>query len=450
METVSCAQNLGVTMLKITNLTVRDIRFPTSRLLDGSDAINPDPDYSAAYVVLETNNGDGPEGHGLTFTIGRGTEICVAAALAYAPLIIGRDLDNIRNDLGSFWHSLASDSQTRWIGPEKGAVHLALAAIVNAVWDLIAKVDEKPVWRLLADMSPEEIVKAVDFTYIDDVMTPAAALDLLKDKQAGKAERIAIFEREGYPAYTTSAGWLGYSDEKMRRLCNHFTREEGFKHLKFKVGGSLEDDKRRLAAMREECGDAITLSIDANQIWGVNQAIEWVRELAPYQPYWIEEPTSPDDILGHRAIGDALRPLGIKIATGEHCHNRVMFKQFLQADAMDICQIDSCRLGGLNEVIAVLLLAAQHEVPVCPHAGGVGLCEYVQHISSFDYIAVSGSTEGRAIEYADHLHEHFVDPVRVKGGAYLAPSKPGYSVEMLPESLNTYEFPNGPEWKDAQ
>ncbi|MBI1178177.1 fuconate dehydratase [bacterium] len=430
--------------IKIVGFTVRDIRFPTSRQLDGSDAMNPDPDYSAAYVVLETDGSH--EGHGLTFTIGRGNEIVVAAVNALRPLVIGRTLDSITENMGAFWRHITGDSQLRWIGPEKGAIHLATAAVVNAVWDLWAKAEGKPVWKLLSDLSPEELVRCLDFRYVTDALTPDEALAILQNQAPTKSDRIAHLQQSGYPAYTTSAGWLGYSDEKLRRLCRE-ALAAGWTHFKIKVGADIEEDVRRARIIREEIGWDRRLMMDANQRWDVGEAIANMKRLAEFKPWWIEEPTSPDDVLGHAAIADALRPLGIGVATGEHCQNRVIFKQLLQANAISFCQIDSARLGGVNEILVVLLMAAKFGVPVCPHAGGVGLCEYVQHLSMFDYIAVSGSLENRLIEYVDHLHEHFLDPVRMKNGCYLPPEKSGYSIQMKPDSLADHEFPHGKAWQ---
>ena len=429
----------------ITGIEVRDVRFPTSKTLDGSDAMNPDPDYSAAYVILLTNHPDNLEGHGLTFTIGRGNELCVAAIESLSHLVVGKSMANIAKDMAGFWKNLTGDSQLRWLGPEKGVIHLATGAVVNAVWDLYAKIEGKPLWQLIADMTPEELVSCVDFTYITDAITPEEALQLLKEKEATKQDRITYLKEKGYPAYTTSAGWLGYSDEKMRRLCRE-AKAEGFTHLKMKVGSNLQDDMRRAAIIREEIGDDLRLMMDANQKWDVQEAIANMKELAKYNPYWIEEPTSPDDILGHAAIARAVAP--IKVATGEHCQNRVVFKQLMQAKAIEICQIDSCRVGGVNEILAILLMAAKFDVPVCPHAGGVGLCEYVQHLSMIDYIAISGSLENRIIEYVDHLHEHFFDPVVIRDGNYMVPSMPGYSIEIKPASLKKYDYPNGEVWKE--
>ena len=431
----------------ITNVLIRDVRFPTSRNLDGSDAMNPDPDYSAAYVVLETDHPKGLAGHGLTFTIGRGNEICVAAIEALSYLIKGKELKSFTDDMAGFWRMITGDSQLRWLGPEKGVMHLATGAIVNAVWDLYAKVEEKPLWRLLADMSPEQLVACVDFTYITDAITPEEALLMLKEKEKGKEERIDKLLEVGYPAYTTSAGWLGYSDEKMRRLCKE-AKAEGFKHMKMKVGSDLSDDLRRAAIIREEIGDDIKLMMDANQKWDVDEAISNMEKMAQFNPWWIEEPTSPDDVLGHAKIAKAIKP--IKVATGEHCQNRVMFKQLLQAGSIEICQIDSCRVGGVNEILAILFMAAKFGVPVCPHAGGVGLCEYVQHLSMIDFIAISGSLDNRIIEYVDHLHDHFLDPVRIENGAYMPPEMPGYSITMREKSLSDYEFPNGSVWKEEE
>ena len=428
---------------RITRLEVRDIRFPTSRALDGSDAMNADPDYSATYVVLHTDADDGIEGHGLTFTIGRGNELCVAAVDALAPLVIGLRLDDIAANMGAFWQRIVGDSQLRWVGPEKGVIHLATAAVVNAVWDLWAKVEGKPLWRLLCDMTPEEIVRCVDFKYITDALTPEEAIEILRRLQRTRPERESALVRNGYPAYTTSAGWLGYPDEKIRRLCREGIAG-GWSHFKIKVGRDLGDDLRRAALIREEIGPDRKLMVDANQVWEVDEAIASMRELARFDPWWIEEPTSPDDVLGHATIARAIAPIGV--ATGEHCQNRIVFKQLMQANAIAFCQIDACRLGGVNEVIAVLLLAAKFGVPVCPHAGGVGLCEYVQHLSMFDYVCVSGSLENRIIEYVDHLHEHFLDPVVIRDGRYIPPTAPGYSITMRPESLRDYAFPGGAAW----
>jgi len=432
----------------ITHLSVRDIRFPTSHTLDGSDAINRAPDYSATYVVLTTDAGDGIEGHGLTFTTGRGNELCVAAVQSLAPFVLDRRLTDIRADPGAFWMDLVSDGQLRWVGPEKGVIHLATAAIVNAVWDLLAKRAGLPLWKFLVELQPEEIVRAIPFRHISDALSPAEALEILRRGQDGRAAREAELRATGYPAYTTSSGWLGYPDGKLRQLARAGVAA-GWTHFKLKVGANLDDDVRRAQILREEIGEDLALMVDANQAWDVDEAIRAMDALAPFRPVWIEEPTSPDDILGHARIAKALEPYGIGVATGEHCHNRVMFKQLFQARAIGYCQIDSCRLGGVNEVLAVLLLAAKFGVPVCPHAGGVGLCEYVQHLSMFDFVAVSGSVDGRIIEYVDHLHEHFVDPVRVRGGRYLVPEAPGYSITMKPESLARFAFPDGPAWTEA-
>ena len=423
--------------MNITHLHVRDIRFPTSQDLSGSDAMNPDPDYSAAYVLLETDAG--LCGHGLAFTLGRGTEIVVAAIHALKPLVCGRSMEELAGDMGAFWRQLTGDSQLRWIGPDKGAVHLATAAVVNAVWDLWAKREGKPVWRLVADLSPQEFIRLVDFRYLTDALGPEEALTILERQSDGKAARIALMAGQGYPAYTTSAGWLGYPDDKVRALCRQ-SLEQGWDRFKIKVGRDLADDRRRCAIIREEIGDDGVLMTDANQVWDVAEAVAWMRELAPYRPHWIEEPTSPDDVLGHKAIREALKPYGIGVATGEMCQNRILFKQFLQSEAIDFVQIDSTRLGGVNEVLAVLLLAAKFGKPVCPHAGGVGLCEYVQHLALIDFICVSGSLDNRVLEYVDHLHEHFLDPVVMRNGCYVPPRSAGYSIEMKPASLAKYEF----------
>jgi L-fuconate dehydratase len=426
----------------ITRVEVLDLRFPTSRESIGSDAVNKNPDYSAAYCILHTD-GD-LKGYGLTFTLGRGNELCVGAARYLAGFVTGRRLSALTDDMRIFSRQLTDDSQFRWLGPEKGVTHMAAAALINAVWDLYARQQNKPLWRLLADMSAEEVIRLVDFRYIDDAITEEEALSLLKSKRPGREARIAELEKAGYPAYTTSVGWFGFSDEKIRSLC-HEALAQGWRHFKLKVGGEPADDLRRAALVRGEIGNDSKLMMDANQRWGVTEAIARTRELAEFAPWWMEEPTSPDDILGHARIR---REAGVRIATGEHCQNRVMFKQLLQAGAIDVCQIDSCRLAGVNENLAVLLMAAKFGVPVCPHAGGVGLCEYVQHLSAFDYIAVSASLENRVTEYVDHLHEHFLDPVHIRSAHYVLPSQPGYSAEMYPQTLMDYHFPDGKVWRD--
>jgi L-fuconate dehydratase len=433
----------AMTTTLITDLVARDIRFPTSRSLDGSDAMNPDPDYSAAYVTLRTNT-PGLEGNGMTFTIGRGNDLCVAAIEALRPLVVGKTLESFAENMGAFWRMITGDSQLRWVGPEKGVIHLATAAVVNAVWDLWAKAAGKPVWKLVCEMTPEEIVRSIDFRYIEDALSPQEALEILRKWAPTRAQRIAEMERDGYPTYTTSAGWLGYPDDKLRKLCRELTAR-GWQHFKIKVGRSLEDDIRRCRIIREEIGWDRRLMVDANQVWGVNEAISWMKQLAEFKPVFIEEPTSPDDVLGHASIARAIAP--IKVATGEMCQNRVMFKQLMQANAIGYCQIDSCRLGGVNEILSVLLMAAKFGVPVWPHAGGVGLCEYVQHLAIIDYVCISGSIEDRLTEYADHLHEHFVDPLVTKNGKYMPPKAPGYSITMTPAALAEYEFPSGPAWK---
>lgn len=427
--------------LKIERVIVRDLRFPTSRTLAGSDAMNPAPDYSAAYVTLGT--GDGPAGHGMTFTIGRGNELCVAAIRALAPMVEGLALPEGLADMGGLWKRLTSDSQLRWVGPDKGVIHLATAAVMNALWDLKARLAGLPVWRLLAAMTPAEIVALVDWTWLADALDPGEARERLEAKAAGRAARIAELEAQGFPAYTTAAGWLGYSDERMRALAAA-ALAEGWSHFKIKVGGDPAGDLRRARLLRSVIGPDRRLMMDANQVWGVAGAIAAMRPLAEVGPWWIEEPTHPDDILGHAAIARAVAP--VRVATGEHCANAVMFKQFLQAGAMGVCQLDACRLAGPNEAVAVLLLAEKFGVPVCPHAGGVGLCEIVQHLAFFDYVAVSASLEDRVLEYVDHLHEHFLDPVRMRAGRYLAPTAPGYSIAMRPESLADHRFPDGAAW----
>ena len=429
---------------RITAAETFDIRFPTSLELDGSDAVHTDPDYSAAYVILRTDAGDGVEGHGFCFTLGRGNEIEVAALEALSPLVVGLDLDEIVADSRSFSRLLTQDSQMRWLGPEKGVVHMAAAAIITAVWDLAAKAAGKPLWKYLADLSPEELAAMVDYQYLSDALTEEEAVEMLRRAEPGKAARESRLLDHGYPAYATSPGWLGYSDSKLVRLCREAV-DDGFTLIKLKVGGTIEDDRRRLRLAREAVGPDVLIAVDANQKWDVGEAIEWMGELASHSPYWIEEPTSPDDILGHAAIRRAVAP--VKVATGEAVQNRVMFKQFLQAEAIDIMQIDATRVAGVNENIANLLLAAKFGVPVVPHAGGVGLCELVQHLAMLDFVAIGAEMEGRSIEFVDHLHEHFVDPVVVVDGSYAAPSRPGFSSTIRPASLDEFRYPTGPAWR---
>lgn len=431
----------------VTDFEVHDIRFPTSEQLDGSDAMNPDPDYSAAYVVLRTDGADGDgggiEGHGFCFTIGRGNEVMAAAIEALRPYLTGRPVPRTAADLGKLYRDLTHDSQLRWLGPEKGVMHMAAGAVLNAAWDLAAKHAGRPVWQFLAGMTPEELVSLVDFRYLTDALTPEEALAILRAAEPGRAERAERLRAEGYPAYTTSPGWLGYSDDKLVRLAKEAVAD-GFTQIKLKVGGDVADDVRRLALARDAVGTGVRIAVDANQRWDVADAVEWMTALAPYDPHWIEEPTSPDDILGHAAVR-AGQP--VKVATGEHVANRVVFKQLLQAGAVDFVQIDAARVAGVNENLAILLLAAKFGVPVCPHAGGVGLCELVQHLSMFDYVAVSGTWEDRVIEYVDHLHEHFVDPTVIESGRYTAPAAPGFSARMHPESIAAHRYPEGPVWR---
>jgi L-fuconate dehydratase len=423
---------------RITAWETADVRFPTSLTLDGSDAMNPDPDYSAAYLRIGTDAGDGHEGHGFVFTIGRGNDVAVAAIDALAGHLMGRDVEEPLADMGAMWRTLVHDSQLRWLGPEKGVMHMAVGAVVNALWDLKAKREGKPLWELLATMTPEEIVALVDFRYLTDALTPDEALEILRAAEPGRAERHAELLASGYPAYTTTPGWLGYDDAKLARLCREAVAE-GFSQIKLKVGADLDDDIRRLSVAREAVGADVRIAVDANQRWDVAEAITWTKALTPYDLAWIEEPTSPDDVLGHAAIARGVAP--VRVATGEHMANRVMFKQFLQADALQVLQIDAARVAGVNENVAILLLAAKFGVPVCPHAGGVGLCEAVQHLSMFDYVAVSGTLDSRVIEFVDHLHEHFVTPVEVRGGRYRAPTSPGAGAEMRRSSLAEYSVP---------
>jgi L-fuconate dehydratase len=429
----------------ITAVRVIDLRFPTSRDNIGSDAVNKDPDYSAAYCIIETNSAH--EGHGLTFTLGRGTDLVVQAAQYLSRYVVNRTLASITDDFRAFARQITDDTQFRWLGPEKGVIQLAAGALINAVWDLYARAEGKPLWQLLSEMEPAQLLKAVDFRYIDDALSQEEALDILTTRRAGQAERLALLKKDGYPAYTTSAGWFGYSEEKIRRLSKE-ALADGWTHFKLKVGGDASDDLRRGHIVREEIGWTNKLMVDANQKWCVLEAITRTRQLAELQPWWMEEPTNPDDILGHARIRREVPK--VRIATGEHVHNRIMFKQFLQAQAIDVLQLDSCRVAGVNENLAIILLAAKFDIPVCPHAGGVGLCEYVQHLSAFDFLSVSASLENRVIEFVDHLHEHFVDPVRIRNGRYLLPQQPGYSIEIREESLTRFAYPQGEAWSIAK
>ncbi|TWU05600.1 enolase C-terminal domain-like protein [Stieleria varia] len=430
----------------ITHLSVRDIRFPTSDGLHGSDAIHADPDYSCAYVTLHTDV-PGLSGDGITFTLGRGTQLCVAVIEQLQSFVVGRSLESITGDFANWWRAACNESQLRWLGPERGLIHMSFAAIVNAVWDLYAKSEGKPLWKLLSDMTPDQLVSVVDFRHISDVLTPDEAIELLKQHEQTKAVREAELLSTGLPAYTTSAGWIGYSDDYRRELCQKYL-DLGFRHFKLKVGANLADDMHRATILREEIGDECALMMDANQVWDVGTAIDCMKELAAFQPLWIEEPTSPDDVLGHAKIARAIAPIGV--ATGEAISNRVMFKQFLESGAMQFCQIDSCRVGGVNELIAIMLMATKFNVPVCPHAGGVGLCNYIQHLSAFNYIAISPSLDKVVLEYSDHLHEHFVDRLNIQDARYRLPTMPGYSITMHDQSLAEHEFPQGSVWRSRK
>jgi L-fuconate dehydratase len=431
-------------MTTIVGFETHDVRFPTSRMLDGSDAMNPSPDYSAAALIVRTDAPDGLAGHAHVFTIGRGNDIQLAAIRAIEPFLAGRDLDETLADLGGLGRRLTGDSPLRWLGPERGVVHMAIGAVLNACWDLAARRAGKPLWQLLAELPVAEIVSLVDFRYLSDVLTPDEATGLLERAAAGREARMKVLLADGYPAYTTTPGWLGYSDERLAELCTEAVRD-GFGQVKLKVGARLEDDLRRCAIARGAVGDGVNIALDSNQVWDVPEAIAWVRALARFRPAWIEEPTSPDDILGTAQVRRGVQP--VRVATGEHVANRVIFKQLLQAQAIDVMQIDACRVAGVNENVANLLLAAKFGIPVCPHAGGVGLCEMVQHLSMFDYVALSATTEDRRIEWIDHLHEHFTAPARVEHGRYLTPLAPGASAELRPESVKEFSYPDGAAWR---
>lgn len=409
--------------------------------------MNPDPDYSAAYVILRTDDPSKRDGHGFAFTIGRGNDVQVAGIAALAPYVVGRPVAEVCNDLGGFFRQLTHDSQLRWLGPEKGVMQMAIAAVVNAAWDLAAKLADVPLWELLAGMSPEAIVGLVDFRYLSDALTPDEALTILRRNVGTRTERCDEMRANGFPAYTTSAGWLGYDDDKIRSRIRT-ALADGFRHIKLKVGNDLDDDVRRCRIARAEMGPAPKLMVDANQRWDRDTAIEAIGRLAQFDLFWVEEPTSPDDILAHSAIARAVAP--VAIATGEHAANRVIFKQLLASEAIGFAQIDAVRSGGVNDTLATMLLAAKFGVPVCPHAGGVGLCELVQHLAIFDYIAIGASLENRLLEFVDHLHEHFVNPVQIERGHYVAPRASGFSSMMHAESIAAYTFPHGSAWRDIE
>ena len=430
-------------MSTITGARTLDIRFPTSIFLDGSDAMNPDPDYSAAYLELQTDGDDGLSGHGFVFTIGRGNDIEANAIEVLASRFVGRNVEELLGDMGATWREMLHDSQLRWLGPEKGVIHMAIGAVINALWDLRAKRTGLPLWQHLATLEPEEIVDLIDLRYLSDALTREEALDILRAGRVGANERIAELLESGYPAYTTGPGWLGYSDEKLERLAREAVAD-GFTQIKLKVGADIDDDKRRLAIARRAVGPGFRIAVDANQRWDVDEAIEWMSQLAEFDLAWIEEPTSPDDVLGHAEIARRLAPM--PVATGEHVQNRIIFKQMLQAKSLQVLQLDACRVGGVNENISILLLAAKFGIPVIPHAGGVGLCETVQHLSMFDFVAISCTTEGRMIEFADHLHEHFVTPAAVVGGRYQTPTAPGSGAEILDSSIEEWIYPGGTGW----
>jgi L-fuconate dehydratase len=430
---------------KITALNVFDVRFPTSTMLDGSDAMNADPDYSAGYLRIDTDQA-GLSGHSLVFTIGRGNDVQIAAIKMLVERFAGMDIDEAFKNIGQITRQLSSDSQIRWLGPDTGVFHMGIGAVLNALWDLFAKARNVPLWKLLADMSPEEIVAAIDFRYISDAITPAEALAILKKSEGAKAENEKILRATGLPAYTTTPGWLGYSDEKMLDLTKQ-AMADGFTLIKYKCGKSKEDDRRRLTKVRELVGPDFSIAIDANQVWDVDTAIDWVNSLAEFKLRWIEEPTHPEDVLGHARIAREVAPT--PVATGEMASNRMIFKQLLQSNAISVMQIDATRVAGVNENLANILMAAKFGIPVCPHAGGVGLCEMVQHMAMFDAVAVTGHHSKRIVEYVDHLHNHFVVPTNVVNGYYIAPTEPGAGAEMFQASIDEFLFPTGTYWKGA-
>ncbi len=429
-------------MITVTDATVTDLRFPTSRNLDGSDAMNPDPDYSAAYLRLATSE-SALTGHGFVFTIGRGNDIQAAAVGAVAQRLVGRDVDGLVEDPGAVNRELSWDSQLRWLGPDKGVMHMAIGAVMSAVWDLRARREGRPLWSALAALEPAEIVDLVDWTYIADFVDPGRAREVLEDRRPEREARIDEFRRDGLAAYATTPGWLGYSDEKLVRLC-HEAVADGFTTIKLKVGADVGDDRRRLRLAREAVGPDVAIAVDANQRWSVPEAIAAIGELREFDLRWVEEPTHPDDVVGHAAIAEAVRP--VPIATGEMLASPTLAKQLIQLGGVQILQIDATRMGGPHDLLASVLMAAAAGVDVIPHAGGVGLCEAVQHIAFFNAICVAADTRGLSLEYVDHLHEHFTDPVEVSNGRYRLPTRPGASTEFQPGTELTFGYPDGAEW----
>lgn len=428
----------------ITNIRTFDVRFPTSAMLDGSDAMNAEPDYSAACLQLDTTI-HGLVGHSLVFTIGRGNDVQIQAIRVVAEKVAGLDIEYVFENIGEIAKNLSSDSQLRWLGPDKGVFHMATGAVLNALWDLYAKSRGVPLWKLLSSMSPERIISCVDFRYISDAITPGEALEILREGATSREKNTTLLLENGLPAYTTTPGWLGYADEKMLRLTSE-AMASGFGFIKYKCGKSFDDDHRRLTKIRQLVGPDFPIAIDANQVWDVDVAIEWIKGLEAFNLQWIEEPTHPDDVVGHARIAFEVSPT--PIATGEMASSRIIFKQLLQSEAIKVMQIDATRVAGVNENIANILLAAKYGIPVCPHAGGVGLCEMVQHLAMFDAVAVSGHHRRRYVEYVDHLHDHFLEPARIADGNYMPPRRPGIGSEMLETSIRDFEFPNGNYWNN--
>ncbi|MEY4036722.1 MAG: hypothetical protein RL201_103 [Actinomycetota bacterium] len=431
-------------MPKITGIETFDVRFPTSKSLDGSDAMNQDPDYSGAYLRINTDAG--VHGDSLVFTIGRGNEVQLKAIEILSEKVVGLNTADALENIGDIARQLSGDSQLRWLGPDYGVFHMGAGGVLNALWDLFAKERKVPLWKLLSDLTPQEIVNAIDFRYITDALTKQEALDILNRQVDYKGDNEAKLRAHGVPAYTTSPGWLGYTDEKMLKLTQE-AMDQGFKLLKYKCGKSLEDDQRRLRKVRELVGPDFAIAIDANQVWDVNEAITWINQLKEFKLHWVEEPTSPTDVVGHAKIAAGIAPT--RVATGEMAASRIIFKQLLQSKGFSVMQIDATRVAGVNENLANILMAAKFGVPVCPHAGGVGLCEMVQHLAMFDAVAVTGHHPGRVVEFVDHLHEHFVVPTDIQNGNYMAPLSPGAGAEIHQASIDEFKFPSGTYWKNG-
>lgn len=429
-------------MVKITGASVVDLRYPTSKQLDGSDAMNPDPDYSAAYLRLHTSDAD-LTGNGFAFSIGRGNDLQVAAIESLAERLVGREVDGLCEDPAALNRELLWDSQLRWFGPDKGVMHMAMGVVMTAVWDLRCRREQRPLWASLLALTPAEVVDMVDWTYISDFLDPGRAREVLEQRLSDRPQRLARMEAEGIAAYTTTPGWLGYTDEKLVRLCTEAVAD-GFATIKLKVGADIVEDRRRLALAREAVGPDINIAVDANQCWSVSEAIAAINQLREFDLRWVEEPTHPDDMVGHADIARAVAP--VPIATGEMLANPVMARQLLQLGGVQVLQIDATRMAGVHDLLAAMLMACHAGVDVIPHAGGVGLCEAVQHFAYFYTVALANDPSRVEIEYVDHLHDQLEVPVRLSDGRYFPPSEPGAGTAFTSAAITDFAYPAGTEW----